>query len=190
MRYLYRKLAQIGSDPANLQTVGLWTAAVITGLGAVAYASLFRRVEFLFEDLVLTAPGIAFIATPIAFLIGWWLVFRFAPEAGGSGIPQVMAAIAPEAQGNHRFNDRLLGIKTALIKVLSSLICLAGGGAIGREGPTLQVSAALFHFVGKRIEKFSGFYDRQMWAIAGAAAGLASAFNTPLGGIVYASTLR
>lgn len=186
MRYLYQKMARIGSDPGNLQALGLWTAAVVTGLGAVAYASLFRRVEFLFEDLVLSSPLIAGIVTPFAFSLAWWLVFRFAPEAGGSGIPQVMAAIAPESQGRFRFSDRLLGIKTVIVKVLSSLICLAGGGAIGREGPTLQVSAALFHLVGKRLERLTGFYDRQLWAIAGASAGLASAFNTPLGGIVYA----
>jgi H+/Cl- antiporter ClcA len=127
------------------------------------------------------------MVTPLAFLAGWWLVYRFAPEAGGSGIPQVMAAIDPQSQSKgSQFNDRLLSTRTALIKVVSSLVCLAGGGAIGREGPTLQVSAAIFHFVGKRMHRFLGFYDKQMWAIAGASAGLASAFNTPLGGIVYA----
>lgn len=187
MRNIYKRLTQFGSDPANLQALSLWTAAVLTGLVAVAYASLFRRVEFLFEDLLRSHRDISYVVTPLAFLTAWWLVYRFAPEAGGSGIPQVMAAIDPQSQSKgSQFNDRLLATKTAVIKVLSSLVCLAGGGAIGREGPTLQVSAAVFHFVGKRMHRFLGFYDKQMWAIAGASAGLASAFNTPLGGIVYA----
>ncbi|MCB0411325.1 MAG: chloride channel protein [Bdellovibrionales bacterium] len=73
-----------------------------------------------------------------------------------------------------------------MIKFLSSLFCLAGGGAIGREGPTLQISAVIFHYFGQKVRRFYPNSSEQTWVIAGAAAGLASAFNTPLGGIVYA----
>ncbi|RYZ68386.1 MAG: chloride channel protein, partial [Proteobacteria bacterium] len=87
---------------------------------------------------------------------------------------------------NVRFVDRLLSLKTAVVKVFSSLLLLAGGGAIGREGPTLQISAVIFHYFGKFVRRLYPSSHEQTWVIAGAAAGLASAFNTPLGGIVYA----
>ena len=61
-----------------------------------------------------------------------------------------------------------------------------GGGAIGREGPTLQISTSVFHYFGKKVRRFVPETAEQTWIVAGAAAGLASAFNTPLGGIVYA----
>jgi H+/Cl- antiporter ClcA len=98
-----------------------------------------------------------------------------------------MAAIESERMSRREiFVARLLSLRTAAIKVLSSLTCLAGGGAIGREGPTLQISGAIFHFIGGKVRRFYPNSDEQTWVIAGAAAGLASAFNTPLGGIVYA----
>lgn len=175
------------SDYANIQAVGLWSAALLTGLIAVVYASVFRRIEAEFDHFLGLDPMTVLVVSPAFFLGAWWVVHRFAPEAAGSGIPQVMAAIELDYQGeNARFVDRLLSLKTGAVKVLSSLLCLAGGGAIGREGPTLQISAVVFHAIGKRVRRLSSSSDEQTWVIAGAAAGLASAFNTPLGGIVYA----
>lgn len=187
VRRIFEWLDLLISDYANLQALGLWIAAIATGLAAVAYAYAFRFVESQFEHFATSDPLIVFAAAPIFFVGAWWLVHRFAPEASGSGIPQVMAAIEVEYEGpNVKFVDRLLSLKTAAIKVLSSLLCLAGGGAIGREGPTLQISAVIFHSIGKYVRRLYPASHEQTWVIAGAAAGLASAFNTPLGGIVYA----
>ena len=112
---------------------------------------------------------------------------RFAPEAAGSGIPQIMAANEMDYHGPAKYQvDRLLSMQTAVVKVTSSLLCVLAGGAIGREGPTLQISTSLFHFFGKKVRKYVPESSEQTWVVAGAAAGLASAFNTPLGGIVYA----
>jgi H+/Cl- antiporter ClcA len=72
------------------------------------------------------------------------------------------------------------------VKIASSLVCLVGGGAIGREGPTVQISASIFQFFRRFSRKIHSSHDAQPWIVAGAAAGLASAFNTPLGGLVYA----
>lgn len=186
-RRLFTWLDSLLADYANLQAVGLWFAAIVTGLFAVTYATAFRFVEGQFEHLLSSYPMALFVAGPVLFVLAWWLVYKFAPEASGSGIPQVMAAIEVEYQGdNVRFVDRLLSLRTAVIKFFSSLLCLAGGGAIGREGPTLQISAVIFHQVGNLVRRLYPNSSEQTWVIAGAAAGLASAFNTPLGGIVYA----
>ena len=186
-RRFFRWLDQAFADYTNVQSFGLLLAAILTGLLSVGYATAFRFVESNYDKLLELTPSAAFAIAPLLFVLAWWLVHRFAPEAAGSGIPQVMAAIDLEYEGkNKRFIDTLLSLRTGVVKVLSSLVCLAGGGAIGREGPTLQISAIVFHFFGQLVRRLYPESKEQTWVIAGAAAGLASAFNTPLGGIVYA----
>ncbi|MFB2976388.1 chloride channel protein [Microseira sp. BLCC-F43] len=120
--------------------------------------------------IVLPAVGFSF-----GFLAGW-LVDRFATEAKGSGIPQVKAALAafPIA----------LDLRVALVKLLSCILALGSGLAIGRQGPTVQVGAALAGQLSALIPT-SPDHRRQMIA-AGAGAGLAAAFNAPLAGVLFA----
>jgi len=175
-------------EPLNIQNAGLWIAAIVAGFTSVGYALLFREADRLFHSFLSSAHSRwSFALTPMLFLLAWYLVKRFAPEAAGSGIPQIMAANEMDYRGPARTKiDRLLSLQTAAIKVVSSLLCVLGGGAIGREGPTLQISTSLFHFFGTKVRKYVPESSEQTWVVAGAAAGLASAFNTPLGGIVYA----
>jgi len=181
------KINEIFSDPQNLKALGLWTSAVVAALISVAYAKLFHFAETGFDKISSKSSYVVFILSPICFLLAWWMVRRFSPEAAGSGIPQIMAANEIDYSGEKsKVVDRLLSLRTAAIKIISSLLCVAGGGAIGREGPTLQICASVFHFFGKQVRRKSFNIDEHTWVVAGAAAGLASAFNTPLGGIVYA----
>src|SRR5690606_5284182 len=76
-------------------------------------------------------------------------------------------------------------IRAIVVKIISSSMNLIGGGAIGREGPTLQISGAIFYQIGRRLPSFWPRPNLQSLTLAGGAAGLAAAFNTPLGGIVY-----
>ncbi|MGE0527159.1 MAG: chloride channel protein [Bdellovibrionales bacterium] len=183
-----QKLYFFLTDQANLQNLGLWISAVVAALISVGYAMLFRWLEGLGEKIYALHSGYwAFLAAPAFFVLAWLVVRRFAPEAAGSGIPQIMAANEIDHDGPHRpYLERLLSPRVLVTKVLSSLLCVAGGGAIGREGPTLQISAGVFYLVGRQIRKVAPGFREQTWIVAGAAAGLASAFNTPLGGIVYA----
>jgi H+/Cl- antiporter ClcA len=114
------------------------------------------------------------------------MVYFLAPEASGSGIPQVLAAHDLNYAKNSAWIDRLLSVKVVVVKMISSLLVCLGGAVTGREGPTIQISAGLFHFVGRITRKFLPKVDPQTWIVAGAAAGLAAAFNTPLGGIIFA----
>lgn len=182
------RIQSVTSDPVSFQTLGLWTAAVLAAFASVLYAKFFRFAELKFFYVINSYKYSGFLLTPLFFILAWWVVRRFAPEAGGSGIPQIMAAdeIDYENLENRPKVDRLLSLRTAGVKVLSSLLCVFGGGAIGREGPTLQISATIFHFVGCQVRRWAPNISEHTWVVAGAAAGLASAFNTPLGGIVYA----
>ncbi|MCB9073011.1 MAG: chloride channel protein [Bdellovibrionaceae bacterium] len=189
---LPKKLADniknILSDPANYQTLGLWTSAVVAALVSVIFAKLFRYAEMVFANIVENSEyHVVFLFSPLFFVGAWLIVHLYAPEAAGSGIPQIMAANELEYSGdNKKIIDRLLSLRTSLVKIISAILCVLGGGAIGREGPTLQLSASIFHFFSCQVRRVSNNVNEHTWVVAGAASGLASAFNTPLGGIVYA----
>lgn len=186
-KVVLRRVERLISDPQNFHTLGLWISAVVAALVSVAYAQLFHLAELGFRYVMGKSPYLPFLLSPALFLIAWWVVRRFAPEAAGSGIPQIMAANEADYDGPEKtLVDRLLSLRTAAVKVVSSLLCALGGGAIGREGPTLQISTSVFHFFGKQVRRFAPNVSEHVWVVAGAASGLASAFNTPLGGIVYA----
>ncbi|MBD2665013.1 Cl-channel voltage-gated family protein [Richelia sinica FACHB-800] len=121
----------------------------------------------------------AWLALPIiglsfGFLAGW-LVQRLAPEASGSGIPQVKASLA---------NVPIrLSFRVAMVKLISAIIALGSGMTLGRQGPTVQVGAGLAAGMSRWVPT-SPDYRRQMIA-AGAGAGLAAAFNAPIAGVLF-----
>lgn len=163
-----------------------WIASLLTGLVAVAYTKLFGFGEQLSFYLLHLGGWLIFIITPACFIAAWWLVKRFAVFARGSGIPQIMAAVEfANPKYDHRV-DRLLSIKVMIVKIVSSLLMIVGGGAIGREGPTIQIAGCIFRKVNQLMPKSFPKISKRNMIMTGAAAGLAAAFNTPLGGIVFA----
>jgi H+/Cl- antiporter ClcA len=173
-----------------LENVPLWIAALVTGLFSVVFARFFAFGEFISHWL--HGHDLLIVAGPICFFLSWFVVYRYAPGAKGSGIPQVMAAIAivdskeaDRVQRSVALED-LVGVKTAWIKILSSGLCVIGGGAIGREGPTIQIAAGLFFLMHSWLRGIFPLLNAEAWLIAGGGAGIAAAFNTPLGGLVYA----
>lgn len=169
-----------------LNALPFWLGSFITGIVSVLYAKLFSWAEQGTMYFYRQASWSLFIITPLSFLIGWWLVKRIAPFARGSGIPQVSAAIElSNPKYNYKVN-KLLGLRVIFVKVLSSLAMIFGGGIIGREGPTIQISASIFKKINDLLPKWYPKISKRNMIVTGAAAGLASAFNTPLGGIVFA----
>ncbi|GAB2848413.1 chloride channel protein [Hymenobacter ruber] len=168
-----------------LQSLPFWLASFLVGLMAVGYEKLFVWAEQLSFSWLRQQPLLAFGLTPLAFLLAWLVVQRWAPAARGSGIPQVMAGIELSNPIHHTRTVHLLGLRVAIVKVLSSVILLLGGGVIGREGPTIQISAAIFRAINRLQPASWPQLSRQIALVTGGAAGLAAAFNTPLGGIVF-----
>jgi H+/Cl- antiporter ClcA len=169
-----------------LQAVPFWIASVITGLLAVLYTKLFAGAENLTTIIIKWHAWLLFVLTPACFVLAWWLVQRFSPYARGSGIPQVMAAIQISTQKTNHLVDKLLSFRIIFIKVASSLVMALGGGAIGREGPTIHIAASVYKIVYQLLPKWWPKIAKRNMMVTGAAAGLAAAFNTPLGGIVFA----
>ena len=169
-----------------LQAIPFWAASFITGIAAVLYAKIFALGEFLMNKILDWHDWMIFIIAPSGFVLSWWIVKKFAPYAKGSGIPQVMAAI-DLAEPKERWKLKyLLSYKIIFIKVISSFVLVLGGGAVGREGPTIQIAGSIFRFVNRVLPKWWPKISIKNMVVTGAAAGLSAAFNTPLGGIVFA----
>lgn len=180
---------RIGSEQIKmnvLQALPFWMASLITGLIAVGYAQLFLLTENYLTRILGWHNWLIFLMSPLCFLFAWLIVQLFAPNAKGSGIPQVMAAIELSGPANdHRLN-KLLSLRIIITKIASSLLMVLGGGAIGREGPTIQIAGSVFRIINKWIPASWPKLSKQSFILTGAAAGLAAAFNTPLGGVVFA----
>lgn len=147
------------------------------GLAAVFMAKLADGAQALFRQVLGFSPWIALVLTPASFALAALLARTVFPNAQGSGIPQVIAARALDEGPARR---GLISLKVAFGKIAVMALALLGGASIGREGPTVQVGAAIMAAVGS-------FSPERMRALilAGGAAGVAAAFNTPLAGIVF-----
>jgi H+/Cl- antiporter ClcA len=155
-----------------------WGGALAVGVVSVAFAALATQATNLFHHL-LVRPWVALILTPMGFVLSAWMAARFFPGSQGSGIPQ---AIAARHMKDAAARGRLLSLRLTFGKIFLTLFGMACGASIGREGPTVQVGAAILLQAGK-IGRMMG--ERGL-ILAGAAAGVAAAFNTPLAGIVFA----
>ena len=169
-----------------LQAVPFWIGSVITGVVAVMYAQIFTWAEKLMNFIFDWNAWMIFIIAPTGFVLSWWLVKEFAPYSKGSGIPQVMAAVELANPKEHTKIRHLLSIKIIVFKILSSLALVIGGGAVGREGPTIQIAGSVFRKVNEYLPDWWPKISKKNMIMTGAAAGLSAAFNTPLGGIVFA----
>ncbi|MCB0531734.1 MAG: chloride channel protein [Lewinellaceae bacterium] len=185
-RVVQKKIIDNPDMRIPFQAIPLWVASALTGLVAVAYEDLFVLFEQSGKALLAPAPWVVFLTTPILFALAWYMTARIAPNARGSGIPQLLAAVDLAGTSRQALIQRLLNLRVALVKIGASLVLLMGGGAIGREGPTLQIAGSVFDMVYRWVPEGWPKVSHRIMLITGGASGLAAAFNTPLGGIVYA----
>jgi len=160
------------------QRLVFWLGGLATGGAAVLLAIAADYVQAWFRGALGISPYLALAITPAGLALSVYLTRRFFPGSQGSGIPQ---AIAARRLHDAAVRTRLLSARLALGKILLTLLGLLTGASAGREGPTVQVGAALMHAAGS----VAGRHYRGL-ILAGGAAGVAAAFNTPLAGIVFA----
>jgi len=160
----------------------LWLGAVAVGLVAVFYARLIDWGYDAFLHARLQHAWLPLIVTPAVGAGSVWLTRTFFRGAEGSGIPQVIATLHAK---RGETGTPLLTLRILAGKIAVSFLAILGGFTIGREGPTVQVGAALM-FNMRRLYPRSNVHIERKLILAGAAAGLSAAFNTPLAGIVFA----
>jgi len=149
-------------------------AAIVFAIGADLAIEVHRLIydQFWWATLFIAPAGYALVV---------WLTKRYFPGTEGSGIPQAIAASLTE---DNRIRKRLLSFRIAVAKIFLTLIGLLAGASIGREGPTVQVGASILNLVsGKKNGRIAPTRDL---IVAGGGAGVGAAFNTPLGGIMFA----
>jgi CIC family chloride channel protein len=181
------------------QRVGLFRLSLIavfvgliTGFGAVLFRDLIGLVHNLaflgsfsvaYDASVFTPPspwGVFVILVPVAGgVLVTFLITNFAPEARGHGVPEVMDAIY--------YKNGVIRPIVAVIKSLASALSIGTGAAVGREGPIIQIGAALGSTLGQLIHLAP--WQRITLVAAGAGAGIAATFNTPIGGVMFAIEL-
>ncbi len=165
---------------------------VITGFGAVLFRALIgliHNIAFLgtfsidYDANVFTPPspwGALIILVPvIGGQIVTFLITKFAPEARGHGVPEVMDAIY--------YKEGLIRPVVAVIKSLASALSIGTGAAVGREGPIIQIGSAIGSTLGQIVHMAP--WQRITLVAAGAGAGIAATFNTPIGGVMFAIEL-
>ena len=163
------------------------------GLGAIAFRELIRGCTLLFSGhadysavghaanphLAALGPWFVILAPAIGGLLYGPLVSRFAPEARGHGVPEVMLAV-------NRFGGRMRA-QVPLVKALASALCIGSGGSVGREGPIVQIGSALGSVLGQRLGVSEA--RMRMLVACGAAGGIAATFNAPVSGVIFSLEL-
>lgn len=152
--------------------------AILVGLGAIAFAWAADRASGLFDAMIARCWWLPFMLTPASYVLIVWITNRVAPAARGSGIPQIIAAKRDPANA---MND-LVSARTAALKAVLTAGALAAGGSVGREGPTVQLGATIMAYAHRLLR----VPVNASVLVAGAAAGVAAAFNTPLAGVAFA----
>lgn len=177
--------------------VGLFCAAIVVGVGAGLGAVAFRYLVFGFTWLATGhsefgqqgwAPsghlhwlGVGFYAVipVVGGLLYGPLISRFAREARGHGVPEVMIAVAE--------NGGRIRPQVTVVKALASAMCIGTGGSVGREGPIVQVGAALASSIGQWVRMPEN--RLRVLVACGAAGGIAATFNAPITGVFFAVEL-
>ncbi|MEI6415332.1 MAG: chloride channel protein [Pseudomonadota bacterium] len=159
-----------------------WGGAIAVGVTAVLFVLGAQLAYQCFHWILSISPWLAFIVMPVGLASSEWLSRRFFEGSQGSGIPQTIAALQIRDPAQL---SKLLSLRIATGKIILTLLALCCGASVGREGPTVQIGASIMY----SLRGFSHFTYRDQLAgliVAGGAAGVAAAFNTPLAGIVFA----
>ncbi len=195
-RYPWRPLPgwRVGATGFGLIRMSLlaFSVGVVAGLGAFVFRELIGLVhnvlflgKFAFDyDANLFTPaspwGAGVILVPvIGAVVVTFLVVNFAPEARGHGVPEVMDAIY--------YGEGKIRPVVALVKSLASAFAIGSGASVGREGPIVQIGSSFGSTLGQLIRMNPA--QRIVLIAAGAGAGIAATFNTPIGGVLFAIEL-
>jgi len=179
--FLPRLLDQQAVSESGIIMISALVVGTGAGLGAVFFRWLIKTVQsFAYEGLTGPlqnfSPFYLLIIPAIGGAIYGPLIYRFAREAKGHGVPEVMEAVA--------LHGGRIRPRVAVIKSLASAICIGTGGSIGREGPIAQIGSALGSTLGQLLH-LSDERVRNLVA-CGAAGGIAATFNAPIAGAIFA----
>ena len=156
-------------------------AAGLIGLVAYYFAFAGKQSEHLREWLMQNESWVVYLLPAIGLVTITLLRVRFFRGTEGTGIPQTIAALQFEDEGERQ---KLLSPKILFGKIILTTLGLCSGASMGREGPTVQAGACIMYYC-KRILHVPQHLAQKGLIVAGGAAGIAAAFNAPVAGIVF-----
>jgi H+/Cl- antiporter ClcA len=158
-------------------------AAALAGLVVVCFTWLTERALHVFSLIASAHWWLPLLWTPLCTAVIVFLTRRYAAGAAGSGIPQVMAALEPAVGEEQR--SLFVSIRLSVAKIGLTASALMAGLSLGREGPSVQIAAGIMLAARRWLPARSGIHEHGL-LVAGGAAGIAAAFNTPLAGVMFA----
>ncbi len=159
-----------------------WGGAVAVGGVAIMFAVASEYANEVLHRVIGYSSFLPFVIAPAGLALAVAVTRRFFPGSEGSGIPQTIAALDMRDQSAR---NAVLSLRIAAGKILLTFVGLLSGASVGREGPTVQIGASIMHALG-RLGAFPRHDLEKGLILAGGAAGVAAAFNTPLAGVVFA----
>ena len=156
-----------------------WLGAIIVGVVCAIFTKAAETATLFFLSVAAFNPYLPLIITPVSLMLITWMTLRFFRGAHGSGIPQTIAALEVPTK------SVLLSMKIAFGKIFLALAGLMSGASLGTQAPSVHIGASIMFSLG-RMTRFPPHYMERGLILAGGAAGIAAAFNTPLAGIVFA----
>lgn len=159
-----------------------WGGAVTVGFIAVLFSIGSEYANGLFRRMLTFSIYLPLLMSPLGLALIVYITRRFFPGSQGSGIPQSIAAIALP---DHDDRMKVLSLRIVFGKICLTMTALLVGASVGREGPTVQIGSAIMYSL-SRFARFSRLEVERGLILAGGAAGISAAFNTPLAGIVFA----
>ena len=160
-----------------------WSGAISVGIAAILFAIAAEWANGVFHKLLAVSPYLPLLVTPLGLALILFITRKYFPGSQGSGIPQVIASLDPKESSKVR--EQVLSLRVTGGKIVLTIAGLMCGTSVGREGPTVQIGASIMHKLGS-LARFPRHDLEKGLILAGAAAGVAAAFNTPLAGIVFA----
>lgn len=177
------KTARLTDFDAWHGRVIVWIAAAMAGLVVVLFAKASEFATHLFFSMQQQNQWLPFVVTPLGGILIVWITRKWFKGAAGSGIPQVMAALHQDSPTGKY--PTLVSFRLAIGKVFLGVGTLASGFSAGREGPSVQVAASIMHAF-RHFLPYGVAIQPKHLILAGGAAGISAAFNTPLAGIIFA----
>jgi len=181
-RNIRQTVKQARSISAWRSRLFFWSGAALVGVCATLLALAGSRADAYFHNWAEHWFWLPFVLTPAGLLAITWATRNLFPGGEGSGIPQAIAAMELK---EHTDRSAVLSLRIAIGKGLAIVLGLLCGASIGREGPTVHIAASIMYSL-HRVAKFPIHHVRKGLILAGGAAGLAAAFNTPLAGVMFA----
>lgn len=163
--------------------VVFWSGAISVGLVAILFAVACEWANGVFHKMLAISPYMPLLVTPLGLALIVYITRKYFPGSQGSGIPQTIASLDPRE--SRKVREDVLSLRVTFGKIILTVFGLMCGTSVGREGPTVQIGASIMHKLGS-LARFAKHDVEKGLILAGAAAGVAAAFNTPLAGIVFA----